>query len=263
MRNWVNFWRVRGQKTESQKFDELMAAIDCSRLPGHIAIIMDGNGRWATRRGLPRAMGHRAGVESLREIVNISSALGIGFLTVYAFSTENWKRPKEEVNILMELLVEYLKKEIGELHGKNVRVRAIGRISELPEKAVQALADAEQKTRNNTGLTLNLALNYGGRTEITEAVRMIAEMVSSGRLDPAQVNEELVAGCLYTGDMPDPDLLIRPSGEQRISNFLLWQAAYAEFWYCPELWPDFRKVHLLQAVLDYQNRQRRFGGLKN
>lgn len=263
MRNWVNFWRVRGRKTDREKFDELMAAIDRSQLPVHIAIIMDGNGRWATKRGLPRALGHRAGVESLREIVNMCSSLGVTYLTVYAFSTENWKRPKEEVNILMDLLVEYLIKEIAELHSKNVKVRALGRISELPDKAVQALADAEKKTRDNTGLNLNLALNYGGRTEITEAVRKIAEMVKSGRVEPDQVNEELIASCLYTGDMPDPDLLIRPSGEQRISNFLLWQAAYAEFWYSPELWPDFRKVHLLEAVLDYQTRQRRFGGLNN
>lgn len=263
MRNWVNFWRVRGQKTDSQKFDELMAAIDGNRLPIHIAIIMDGNGRWATRRGLPRAMGHRAGVESLREIVNICSGLGIPHLTVYAFSTENWKRPKEEVNILMDLLVEYLKKEIAELNSKNVRVRAIGRISELPDRAVAALAEAEELTRKNTGLSLNLALNYGGRTEITEAVRKIAEMAKNGGIQLDQVNEELIASCLYTGGIPDPDLLIRPSGEQRISNFLLWQVAYAEFWYSPELWPDFRKVHLLQAILDYQTRQRRFGGLKN
>ncbi len=262
MRNWVNFWRVKGQKTDSQKFDELMAAIDRTRLPGHIAIIMDGNGRWATKRGLPRAMGHRAGVESLREIVNICSSMGIGYLTVYAFSTENWKRPKEEVNILMDLLVEYLNKEIAELHSKNVRVKAIGRILELPAKAVQALAQADELTRNNNGLTLNLALNYGGRTEITEAVIKIVELALNGNINVSQVNEELIARYLYTGDMPDPDLLIRPSGEQRISNFLLWQGAYAEFWYSPELWPDFRNVHLLEAVLDYQNRQRRFGGLK-
>lgn len=263
MRNWVNFWRVRGRKTDKEKYDELMASIDHSQLPVHIAIIMDGNGRWATKRGLPRALGHRAGVESLREIVNMSSGLGVSYLTVYAFSTENWKRPKDEVNILMDLLVEYLIKEIAELHSKNVKVRAIGRISELPEKAVQALADARVMTINNTGLTLNLALNYGGRTEITEAVRKIAEMVKDGRVDSAQVNEDLISSCLYTGDIPDPDLLIRPSGEQRISNFLLWQAAYAEFWYSPELWPDFRKVHLLEAILDFQTRQRRFGGLNN
>jgi len=262
MRNWVNFWRVKGHKTDSQKFDELTAAIDREGLPGHIAVIMDGNGRWATKRGLPRALGHRAGVESLREVVNICSSLGIGYLTVYAFSTENWKRPKEEVNILMDLLVEYLNKEIAELHSKNVRVRAIGRISELPVKAVEALADAEKLTVNNTGLTLNLALNYGGRTEITEAVKKIVEKAINGEINPAQVNEDLIASCLYTGDMPDPDLLIRPSGELRISNFLLWQVAYAEFWYCPVLWPDFRKVHLLEAVVDYQTRQRRFGGIK-
>ncbi|HWI54159.1 MAG TPA: isoprenyl transferase [Desulfobacteria bacterium] len=237
-------------------------SLDMSKLPVHIAIIMDGNGRWATRRGLPRAMGHRSGVESLRDIVKACSSLGIGYLTVYAFSTENWKRPTEEVNILMDLLVEYLKKELEELHRSNVRIRAIGCTGDLPDKARQALADAQISTENNTGLTLNLALNYGGRNEITEAVRLIGTDIASGRLSPESINEEVISGYLYTAGIPDPDLMIRPSGELRISNFLLWQAAYSEFWYSPVLWPDFRRIHLLEAIVDYQSRQRRFGGLK-
>ncbi len=263
MRGWLSFWRVRKNKSDSERLEELRKSLDDSRLPVHIAIIMDGNGRWATRRGLPRAMGHRAGVESLREIVKTCSSLGVQYLTVYAFSTENWKRPVEEVNILMDLLVEYLRKEIEELHQNNVRVRAIGRIGELPEKARQALREAEEKTGVNSGLTLNLALNYGGRNEIVEAVRSIGSDVSERKLSPGDINEEVISGYLYTSGMPDPDLLIRPSGELRISNFLLWQSAYSEFWYSPVFWPDFRKIHLLEAIVDYQRRQRRFGGLKS
>lgn len=263
VRKWFDFWSVRKNKSGSERFEELTKSLDSGRLPVHIAIIMDGNGRWATRRGLPRAMGHRAGVESLREIVKTCSSLGVEYLTVYAFSTENWKRPAEEVNILMDLLVEYLKKELAELHGNNVRIRSIGRIEELPDKTRVALQDAETKTGNNTGLTLNLALNYGGRNEIAAAVKQIGHDVASCKLKPEDINEEVISNYLYTAGIPDPDLLIRPSGELRISNFLLWQAAYAEFWYSPVLWPDFRKVHLLEAIVDYQARQRRFGGLKS
>ncbi len=262
VRSWLGFWKVRRDKNESERAEELGKAIDYDRLPIHIAIIMDGNGRWATRRGLPRAMGHRAGVESLREIVKACSSLGIKYLTVYAFSTENWKRPAEEVNILMDLLVEYLEKEIHELHENNVRIKAIGRIDELPKKAREALYRDEEYTRKNSGLTLNLALNYGGRNEIVEAVKRIGREIAGDKLNPDEVTEEVIAGYLYTAGIPDPDLLIRPSGELRISNFLLWQAAYSEFWYSPVLWPDFRKVHLLEAIVDYQRRQRRFGGLK-
>ena len=263
MRSWLSFWRVPKSRSNSEKFDELNKALDLQNVPVHIAVIMDGNGRWATRRGLPRAMGHRAGVESLRETVKFCSSLGVKYLTVYAFSTENWKRPAEEVSILMDLLVEYLKKELADLHQNNVRVMAIGRLEELPNKAREALSEARGYTTGNTGLTLNLALNYGGRNEIVEAVRKIGVDVKSGRVNPDNINEEVISDYLFTSGIPDPDLLIRPSGEQRISNFLLWQSAYSEFWYSPVLWPDFRKIHLLEAIVDYQRRQRRFGGLNS
>ena len=262
VRSWFSLWNLRKNRSSANSIEELHKSLDTGKIPVHIAIIMDGNGRWATRRGLPRAMGHRAGVESLREIVKTCSSIGVQYLTVYAFSTENWKRPVAEVNILMDILVEYLKKEILELHDNNVRVRAIGRINELPVKAGEALREAEQHTKDNKGLTLNLALNYGGREELVEAVKQIGRDVVANKLSPDDINETIISQYLYTAGTPDPDLLIRPSGELRISNFLLWQAAYSEFWYSPVLWPDFRKVHLLQAVVDYQNRQRRFGGLK-
>lgn len=263
MRKWFSIWKARKNKNTEASWEELYKSLDTGNLPAHVAIIMDGNGRWATRRGLPRALGHRAGVESLREIVKACSSLGIKFLTVYAFSTENWKRPVAEINVLMDLLVEYLMKEIEDLHENNVKVRAIGRIAELPEKAQGALRDAQEHTKNNKGLVLNLALNYGGRNEIVEAVRRIGSDVSADRLRPDDIDEKIISNYLYTSGMPDPDLVIRPSGELRISNFLLWQVAYAEFWYSPVLWPDFRKNHLLEALVDYQNRQRRFGGLKS
>lgn len=261
----MGFWnRIFGKpscnKTGESDLEDLLAQLDPGRLPMHIAIIMDGNGRWAKRKGLPRAAGHRAGVESLRDIVDCCSSVGIKYLTVYAFSTENWKRPQEEVNILMDLLVEYLRKEIDELHRNNVRVRAIGRIQELSQIAQEALQYAFDLTDKNDGLTLNLALNYGGRTEIVDALqRIINETVSGGLKE--DISETLIERFLYTAGIPDPDLVIRPSGELRISNFLLWQIAYSEFYYLPVLWPDFRKAHLAQALLDYQSRKRRFGGL--
>lgn len=259
--NWFNFWRAPS-KDDRDRLEVLTSKIDSGSLPEHIAIIMDGNGRWATRKGLPRVIGHRNGVESIRDIVKSCSSLGISYLTVYAFSTENWKRPTEEVNILMDLLVEYLKNEMQELHQNNVRIRAIGRIGELPPKALEALREAEQYTGNNTGLNLVLALNYGGRNEITEAVKNIVKSASEGNLSPEQINEDIISANLFTAGIPDPDLIIRPSGELRISNFLLWQAAYSEFWFTSVLWPDFRKIHLLEAISDFQSRQRRFGGLK-
>lgn len=241
--------------------EELKKKVDYSRLPCHIAIIMDGNGRWATRRGLPRSAGHRAGVESLRDIVELCVELEINVLTVYAFSTENWKRPQEEVDVLMDLLVEYLYNEIVELHKNNVCVRPIGRIHELPESARLALKKAVDKTCNNTGLVLNIALNYGGRVELVDAVRKIVQKVEDGDLVPEAIDEMTMAQHLYTAGLPDPDLLIRPSGEFRVSNFLLWQLAYTEFWLTTVMWPDFTRVNLLQAIIDYQNRERRFGGL--
>lgn len=255
----VNFWRDKKENLQDEAF--LLARLDRTRLPRHVAIIMDGNGRWAARRGMPRSFGHRAGVESLREVVRVASELGIGFLTVYAFSTENWKRPQEEVNILMDLLVEYLHKELEELHSNNVNIRAIGKVEDLPLSARDAVAMASEKTRNNTGLILNVALNYGGRTELVEAIKSIGLDVARGIIDPEKIDQNTIAGRLYTAGQPDPDLLIRPSGDYRVSNFLLWQLAYTEFWLTEAMWPEFRRIHFLQALVDFQNRKRRFGGL--
>ncbi len=262
LRTLVNkFMNVARNKNWSTEENELLIKLEETKLPVHVAVIMDGNGRWASKRGLPRGVGHRAGVESLREMVNTCSQLGIKYLTVYAFSTENWKRPAEEVNILMELLIEYLQKELDELHQENVRIQALGNIEQLPNAPQQALKDAMIKTRENAGLVLNLCLNYGGRTEITDAVRAISKKVVAGELDWNTIDEQLVASHLYTAGMPDPDILLRPAGELRISNYLLWQLAYTEFWLSPVLWPDFRRTHLLQALVDFQKRNRRFGGL--
>lgn len=253
------FRKAKDGAEEEEK--RLLARIDRSRLPLHIAIIMDGNGRWAQKKGLPRSFGHRAGVESLREVVKACVELEIKFLTVYAFSTENWKRPQEEINTLMNLLIEYLQKELDELCANGIRINPIGKLFELPVSAREAVLAARERSRHNKGLTLNVALNYGSRSELVEAVRTIAQKASAGELAPEEVDEELVSSHLYTAGQPDPDLLIRPSGDYRVSNFLLWQLAYTEFWLTPVLWPDFRRVHLLQAIVDYQGRQRRFGGL--
>ena len=251
------------QKNRAGKKDvhELMQLIDFERLPNHIAIIMDGNGRWAQKRGLPRVVGHRNGVESLRDIVKVCNEIKIPVLTVYAFSTENWKRPKEEVDALMNLLVEYVYKEIDELDKNKVQIRAIGRIHKLPEECQKAVAFARDRTAENDGLVFNLALNYGGRSELVDTARVIAKKIACGQLLPEDVDEQLISSHLYTAGLPEPDLLIRPSGDYRISNFLLWQLAYTEFWFSDVMWPDFRRVDLLQAIYDYQNRERRFGGL--
>ncbi|MHB1653930.1 MAG: isoprenyl transferase [Desulfitobacteriaceae bacterium] len=241
---------------------EVSFDIDRERLPRHIAIIMDGNGRWANKRGLPRSLGHRAGVEALRTIVKTCSQVGIGYLTVYAFSTENWRRPKEEVGVLMGLLTEYLKRELQELHENDVVIRALGHIPELPVEAQAELTKAFARTKNNKGLVLNLALNYGGRAELVEAVHRINQDVLHGKLIPEQIDEGLIGQYLYTAGIPDPDLLIRTSGEMRLSNFLLWQLAYTEIVVVPDFWPDFSEKALLEAIRVYQQRERRFGGLK-
>lgn len=260
----VGFWRKKESKEHAgAEVRRLLQKIDLNRLPVHVAIIMDGNGRWAMQRGLPRAFGHRAGVESLRDIVKACSELRIKVLTVYAFSTENWKRPQEEVNVLMDLLVEYLNNEIEELCKNGVRINPIGRLKDLPGSALEALRMATERSRNNQGLVLNVALNYGGRAEIVDAVRTIASEVKNGALSIEQIDSNIISKHLYTAGQPEPDLLIRPSGDFRISNFLLWQLAYTEFWLTPVLWPDFRRVHLLKAIVEYQRRERRFGGLKN
>lgn len=231
-------------------------------LPTHIAIIMDGNGRWAGRRGLPRTVGHRAGTESLRTIVEICIDLGINYLTVYAFSTENWKRPQEEVDALMKLLVEYIEKELSVLKKNGVKIKAIGNLSGFPAKATAKIKNAEQETATNHQLYLQVALNYGGRKEIVDAVKAIACEIIAGKIQVENIDEKIMAEYLYTTGVPDPDLLIRTAGEKRLSNFLLWQAAYTEFWFTDTFWPDFTAQHLYQAIYDYQHRQRRFGGLK-
>jgi len=227
----------------------------------HLAIIMDGNGRWAQRRGLPRVEGHRAGIEALRRVVEAAPALGIEVLTVYAFSTENWRRPKAEVDALMALLVEFLHAETPALKAQGVRIRTIGDITGLPREAQAALAWAMAETREQRRLVLNLALNYGGRSEIVRAARKLAREVAAGRLDPDAIDECRFADALDTAGLPEPDLLIRASGEERLSNFLLWQCAYTELWMTPTLWPDFDRGDLEMALDAYANRQRRYGGL--
>ena len=237
--------------------ESLARQVNFDRLPQHVAVIMDGNGRWAAQRHLPRVEGHRAGIESVREVVEGSARLGIQVLTLYAFSVENWKRPATEVSTLMLLLKRYLRLELKTLLGNNIRFKVIGRIEELSPDIQQELRAAEDKTAANTGMQFNIALNYGGRAEIIEATR---RMIASG-IDPQDVDEARFSGFLYTAGQPDPDLLIRTSGEMRISNFLLWQIAYAEIWVTDTLWPDFRKRHLIEAILAYQKRDRRYGGI--
>jgi len=239
----------------------LLRAIDFSRLPRHVAIIMDGNGRWAKLRHKQRVEGHRAGISSVRDVVETSARLGLQVLTLYAFSVENWKRPKSEVSTLMALLKRYLRLELDTLLGNNIRFQVIGRSEDLPDDVRDELQRAMEKTSANTGMLFNIALNYGGRAEITDAVRrLVSDLVARGR-SPSEIDEGMLASYLYTAGQPDPDLLIRTSGEMRISNFLLWQIAYAEIWVTDVLWPDFRRKHLLQAIADYQKRERRYGGI--
>lgn len=229
--------------------------------PRHVAVIMDGNGRWAVRRGLPRTAGHRAGVEALKGIVKACPDLGITVLTAYAFSTENWKRDKAEVDFLMALLVEYCRTEVDNLNANGVRIQAIGRIADLPSLQQEEIARAVALTRGNSRLTLNLAVNYGGRAELVDAVRTISRQVEAGSLSPEEIDESVIGQHLYTAGLPDPDLVIRTAGEMRLSNFLLWQASYSEFWVSDVAWPDFTRAHLEQAIRDYQRRERRFGAV--
>ena len=237
--------------------DTLLGQVLPERIPRHVAIIMDGNGRWAAQRHLPRVEGHRAGIDAVRDTVETSARLGLDVLTLYAFSVENWKRPKTEVSVLMSLLRRYLRLELETLLQNNIRFTAIGRPNELPEEVYHELLQAEAKTSRNSGMRFNIALNYGGRAEIVDAARRAIEAgVSPSSLDEARFSE-----FLYTAGQPDPDLLIRTSGEMRVSNFLLWQIAYAEIWVTDTLWPDFRCQHLLEAVIAYQKRDRRFGGI--
>ncbi len=235
--------------------------LDMDRIPKHIAIIMDGNGRWAKAKKLPRTMGHRAGMKTIKTIVQEASKLGVRYLTLYAFSTENWKRPSEEVGALMDLVVEFIDKELADLHENGVVLNSIGDISKLPEKSKKSIEAAKRKTRSNTGLTLNIALNYGGRDEIIKGVKEIASLVAEGKLKIEDINEKEISNHLYTKDMPDPDMVIRPSGELRLSNYLLWQSAYSEFWFSNINWPDFGEKDLKKAIADYQRRDRRYGGV--
>lgn len=230
-------------------------------IPEHIAIIMDGNGRWAKKRNMPRNLGHKSGGENVKTITKACSSIGVKYLTLYAFSTENWARPKEEVGALMDLLVFFLKNELKELHKNNVRIRAIGDLSALPDKQRNVLMDAIEKTKENTGLSLILALNYGSRLEITQAVKNIAQSVADGSLSVDAIDEACISDHLYTHDIPDPDLMIRTSGEIRLSNYLLWQLAYTEFYFTDAYWPDFDKEALMTAIRVYSSRNRRFGGV--
>jgi undecaprenyl diphosphate synthase len=242
--------------------DELLLnQIDFTRLPRHIAVIMDGNGRWAKRRFLPRVAGHRAGVEAVRATVDASARLGIEALTLYAFSVENWKRPPFEIEALMTFLKEYLRKELENIHRNNIKFQTIGRTNELDDSVKFELRSAIRKTAANTGMVLNVALNYGGRVEMVDAFRKLMERCLREGRSPESITENDIARYLYTSGLPDPDLLIRTSGEMRVSNFLLWQIAYSEIYVTDVLWPDFRRPDLFAAIIDYQKRERRFGGL--
>jgi undecaprenyl diphosphate synthase len=237
----------------------LIEQIDKNKLPNHLAIIMDGNGRWAKQKGLVRVIGHENGTKAVREIVEASAEIGIKHLTLYAFSTENWKRPKLEVQTLMKLLVKSLKKEIKTLQDNNIKLSAIGCLNDLPKKAHAELEEVIEKTKNNTHMTLTLALSYGSREELINVVKELTHKVKNNIISPENIDESIINKHLYTHNLPDVDLLIRTSGEQRISNFLLWQIAYAELYFTDILWPDFSKDDLHEALINYQNRERRFG----
>ncbi|MDX3976045.1 isoprenyl transferase [Shinella sp.] len=239
-----------------------MNQITPSTVPAHVAIIMDGNGRWASARGLPRAMGHRKGVESVREAVRTAAESGVRYLTLFAFSSENWSRPESEITDLMGLLKTFIRRDLAVLHRENVRIRVIGDKSNLSSDILPLLLEAEDTTRANSGITLVIAFNYGSRDEIARAVRMLAAEVAAGRLDPAEITSERIGASLDTAGIPDPDLIIRTSGEERLSNFLLWQAAYAELMFIPDFWPDFSRETFLAALSRYSMRERRFGGLR-
>ncbi|MCF6464703.1 isoprenyl transferase [Clostridium sp. Cult2] len=240
---------------------ELKDKIDFDRIPKHIAIIMDGNGRWAKERFLPRTAGHQEGMKRVIEIVEVAEKLNIKYLSLYAFSTENWRRPKEEIEGLMKLLVQYIRIELDRIHKNNVRIQTMGDLTRLPKKAREEVERAVEKTKNNSKMILNIGLNYGGRDEIIRGVKNILEDVKMGKLNEDNIDAKLFEKYLYTHNLPDPDLLIRPSGELRLSNFMLYQIAYTEFWFSDIYWPDFREEHLYRAIIDYQRRNRRFGGI--
>ncbi len=256
----INFLHLRNfTKILVIRMHSLKEKINIAKLPAHVAIIMDGNGRWAKSQGKPRVFGHKSGVVSVREVTEGAAELGVQYLTLYAFSTENWSRPTFEVNALMTLLVETVRKEVSTLNKNNIRLQAIGNLDGLPEKTRLTLLEGIDLTKDNTRMTLILALNYSSRWEIVEATKRIAQKVAEGQLSPEDIDTTLFTQYLTTKDIPDPELLIRTGGEHRISNYLLWQAAYAELFFTSVMWPDFRKEHFYSAILDYQNRERRFG----
>lgn len=246
-------------KTEKLEFD--ISDLDMNNIPKHIAIIMDGNGRWAKAQGKVRTFGHQKGAETLKTIVRAADAIGVKAISAYAFSTENWKRPITEVNFIMDLLSRYLTSEIQEFNENNVQVRFLGSREGLPPIVIEKMDNAIRETKNNTGIILNLAINYGGQAEILQAVQRIAQETKDGSLDVSAIDKQVFEDHLYTAGLPAPDLLIRPGGDLRISNFLLWQIAYAEIWTTETYWPDFTPDHLVEAILAYQGRERRFGGL--
>jgi len=254
-------WIEQLAASQDQQLQQMLR--DTGRLPNHVAIIMDGNGRWAQQRGKARVEGHREGMESVRSAVKTSSQLGIGYLTLYAFSIENWKRPVPEVRFLMSLLESYLRKEVGELHANDVRVRTIGKTNALPKSVQRILTESIEKTAENKGLTLTLALSYGSRWDILRAIQVLAMDVRRGKISPEDLTEETIGEYLQTSFMPDPDLIVRTSGEVRLSNFLLWEAAYAELYITDGLWPEFRTEGLYRALTDYVMRERRFGKISS
>jgi len=253
--SWWKFWRRHQEKNLSSR-------LDWSRMPRHVAIIMDGNGRWARQRGLPRVAGHRAGINALKESVNCGIELGLEAMTFFAFSTENWKRPRKEVKFLMSLPQRYLEQELPNLIKNNVILKMIGCEQDLPGETWAAVKKGIEETAANTGMKLVFALSYGGRADIVGAARRIAQAAKKGQLEPESITEDMFSSYLDTSGLPDPDLLIRPSGELRISNFLLYQLAYSEFWFDRIYWPDFGRLDLLRAILDFQQRDRRYGGIR-
>ena len=254
--------RSENISTKEEKI-KLSSQIDMQRIPEHVAIIMDGNGRWAKQRGLPRSLGHNKGVSVLKEIIKVSKSLGCKVLTVYAFSTENWKRPSKEINFLVNLFEKVLKKEIDEIHQESIKISFIGELSPFPESLRSITNSSEALTRNNKNFTLNVCVNYGGRQEIVKVAKKIAIKSFSGEIKPNDINEELINSELLTKGVKDPELLIRTSGEKRISNFLLWQLAYSEIHISDVFWPDFDESEFLMAIIDYQSRNRRFGGIES
>ena len=250
-------------KIIDERNNDLSKRIDKQKLPEHIAIIMDGNGRWATKQGMPRTYGHKRGVNVLKEILKVSKKLGCKILTVYAFSTENWTRPKKEVNFLINLFSEVLKNEIEEIHEESTKIKFIGDLTPFPETLKKIISNSENLTKNNNDFLLNVCVNYGGRQEIVKVAKELALKSSSGEINPSDINEELFNSELLTQGIKDPELLIRTSGEKRISNFLLWQLAYSEIYISDVLWPDFNEFEFLKAIIDYQSRNRRFGGIES